>query len=229
MSISEHEKDEFMKEIRVMANMRPHPNIVQFLGMCLEPLCILTEFYERGSLHSFLRKSDEMNDELQWKIIRGVAAGMLHLSSEGLIHRDLAARNVLLNASLVPAVADFGMSRLAEENSAVYSKAEVGPLKWMAPESLNKKVYSQKSDVWAFGITVIEILTRNDPFPNEEGFVAATGTLSGKTHPIPANCDPSLGQLLQECFAFDGNVRPTFQQLCARIENLMPLDMTSTF
>jgi len=148
---------------------------------------------------------------------------MLHLSSEGLVHRDLAARNVLLNASLTPAVSDFGMSRLAEENAAVYSKADVGPLKWMAPESLQSKLYSQKTDVWAFGVTVIEVLTREDPWPGMEGFMAATKTLNKETPPFPATVDPGLAQLLKECFVFEPAGRPTFQQICSRIEQLMPL------
>jgi len=223
VSISQQEKAEFLKEIKVMSRMRPHPNIVQFLGMCLEPLCIITEFLERGSLYHFLRSETECPSELQWKIIRGIGAGMLHLSSEGLVHRDLAARNVLLNASLTPAVSDFGMSRLAEENAAVYSKADVGPLKWMAPESLQSKLYSQKTDVWAFGVTVIEVLTREDPWPGMEGFMAATKTLNKETPPFPATVDPGLAQLLKECFVFEPAGRPTFQQICSRIEQLMPL------
>jgi serine/threonine protein kinase len=99
-------------------------------------------------------------------ILCGVAAGMCHLSQEGIVHRysiqriridkhrDLAARNILLNAEMGAVVSDFGFARtLQEEESSGKTVSDVGPLRWMAPESLKIREYSTKSDVWSFGVT----------------------------------------------------------------------------
>jgi serine/threonine protein kinase len=82
------------------------------------------------------------------------------------IHRDLAARNILLRADNQPVVSDFGFARTAAEDGGK-TKSTVGPLRWMPPEALTKGQYSTKSDVWAFGVTVYEILT-NGELPYKE-------------------------------------------------------------
>ncbi len=78
-----------------------------------------------------------------------VAAGMNHLSKENIVHRDLAARNVLLTESFVAKVSDFGLSRLAEDESGIYSSRDIGPLKWMAKESLQERQYNQKVFIYS--------------------------------------------------------------------------------
>lgn len=99
---------------------------------------------------------------------------MLHLASEGVIHRDLAARNVLLTEEKSAKVADFGLSKVLVEQDAIYSKGDVGPLKWMSPEAIRHKKYSEKSDVWSFGVTCIEILTRESPYPGMDAVQVIT-------------------------------------------------------
>ncbi len=77
-----------------------------------------------------------------------------------IVHRDLAARNVLLNEGWVAKVSDFGLSRFSADDKGIVSVSDFGPLKWMSPESLAKKMYSSKSDVWSFGVLCVEVLTR---------------------------------------------------------------------
>jgi serine/threonine protein kinase len=77
------------------------------MGICEEPLSVVTEFVTKGNLFNYMRKHRNMEFELQWKIIVGIARGMLHLHLENIVHRDLAARNVLLTESLEPKITDF--------------------------------------------------------------------------------------------------------------------------
>lgn len=101
---------------------------------------------------------------------------MHHLSKEGICHRDLASRNVLLDENFKPKISDFGLSRFVHTGSSSTTKfvlfclrpltdlllrSEVGPLKWMAPESLRDRLYSEKSDVWMFGVVCFEIMNRS--------------------------------------------------------------------
>lgn len=79
-------------------SLRPHPNCVLFLGITTppDPVCIITEFVERGSLETLLLSKEEISPDVKLKIVKGIALGMFHLHSENIIHRDLASRNVLV-------------------------------------------------------------------------------------------------------------------------------------
>src|SRR4051794_7029137 len=98
---------------------------------------------------------------------------MIHLSSQRVIHKgiyltmklivitDLAARNILLASDLSAKISDFGLSRMLTSTEKIYSKSNTGPLKWMAPESLDKRQFSVASDVWSFGIVCLEGKTKS--------------------------------------------------------------------
>jgi Protein tyrosine and serine/threonine kinase len=84
---------EFFAEAKLMKELRPHANVVALLGVCQEPLCLITEFLAKGSLSDFLEKPENSlsSQQLQTMLL-GIARGVLHLHLEGIIHRDLAAR-----------------------------------------------------------------------------------------------------------------------------------------
>jgi len=225
VSLASPELKEFVAEAVLMAEIEVHDNVVSFLGICLEPLCIVVEYLERGALSEILSNNSillPMGRKLS--IVRDVAAGMLHLSQSKVIHKDLAARNVLISENWRAKVSDFGMSRLLEEHDDEhYSARDVGPLKWMAPESLRDKVYSTKSDVWSWAVTTIEVLTRKEPYPDLDivrfatQFFIANLTLMDD---VPADCPPRLKALLAKCFVHQPENRPSFQEITAALDNL---------
>ena len=83
-----------------------------------------------------------------------------YLSSVGIVHRDLACRNVLVGEGKALKITDFGLSRVVSEGDA-YVKTTAGrlPIKWMAIESVNDRIYTVMSDVWSFGVVIWEIAT----------------------------------------------------------------------
>ena len=81
-------------------------NIVLLLGICNNPISVITEFMDGGSLHHYLTKS-KLDSKTTHAIIMGISRGMLHLHIEGIIHRDLASRNILLTSTLQPKIIDF--------------------------------------------------------------------------------------------------------------------------
>jgi len=109
--------EDFLQEMKIMIELPPHPNVVQVLGLSVDgpqPIIVM-EFCPGGSLDTLLYDSNvNLNEEDKMQLIRGIAAGMLHLHKHNIVHRDLAARNILLTASGDPKISDFGMSRLLE-------------------------------------------------------------------------------------------------------------------
>jgi len=149
-------------------------------------------------------------------IIQGIAKGMLHLHRESIIHRDLAARNVLLTAHFEPKISDFGLSRVNNEQGNI-TQSNVGPIKWMAPECINDRKYSIKSDVWSFGITVLEILTRDRPYKDKDAVSIVAMIMYGEYSPIseiPNDTPEQLVNVLKKCFEFNESDRPDFDWIC---------------
>jgi len=147
-----------------------------------------------------------------------IAKGMFHLHKEHIIHRDLAARNLLLDKSWNVKIADFGLSRVnKEEYNVTYTKG--GPLRHMAPESLIDRKYSIYSDVWAFGVTLIEIVTRDVPFPHMDGIQVAVAVVNKSLRPTSPEGTPSaIVPIVNKCFGITPSSRPTFSQICEQMK-----------
>ncbi len=137
-------------ELELMVQMRPHPNVVQLFGFSVNPethsIILIIEYCAGGSLQTVLEdESVEISLNQKWQWMLGVAKGLAHLHSHNMVHRDVAARNVLLSHN-EPKLTDFGLSRLVEDqNLHGTTKSELGPIRWMAPESLKSRIYSVKS------------------------------------------------------------------------------------
>lgn len=87
----------------------------------------------------------------------------------------MATRNILLSEGLTPKISDFGLSRFgAADDTNNQTKSDVGPLKWMAPEAIKQRLYGKKTDVWSYGVTVWEIVARDDPYRGSDPLTVAT-------------------------------------------------------
>jgi len=220
--IAQDEKalSDFYREAELLSKLRPHPNVILFIGVTQRPLAIVTEFCSGGSLFDLICEGRSFSISQIKIFLLGVARGMLHLHAEGIIHRDLAARNVLLTEKLDPKISDFGLSREsgADGEEARRTLTLTGPLRWMSPESIRDRVYSRESDVWAFGIVVWELITRETPYQDLEAVNAAIGVgFQGLRLEIP-KCDPQLESIMQGCWMEDVGMRPTFEEICVRLE-----------
>jgi len=211
--------EEFLKEAELMINIPPHPNIVQVLGVSTDgphPV-IMLEYCAGGSLDKYLFGNDvQLTEKELIAIVAGIAKGMLHLHKHKIIHRDLAARNILLTEAKQPKISDFGLSRFLQQAQEGKTNSSIGPLRWMAPESLAERVYSTKTDVWTFGIVIWEIVAKQEPHLDQDplnvGKLIRDENLVPK---IPADCPPLLAELMQMCWKRNPEERPDFEQICS--------------
>jgi len=218
---SDKELNAFRDEAKLMAALRPHVNVVQFLGITVSPapLCIVTEFLDQGSLFSYIHSDSKIDSNILVNFVKGITAGMLHLHREGIVHRDLASRNILLGSGFQVKVSDFGMSRYQSEEEGQTTKTDTGPLKWMSPEAIKSRRYSKASDVWSYGVTLYEIVSRQNPYPDMDPIGAALEvTHNNLTPTIPAYTPPLLAFIMKGCFEFDPERRPNFAAIMDRLQ-----------
>jgi len=144
---------------------------------------------------------------------------MLHLHAEGLVHRDLAARNVLVGEGFEVKISDFGLSRPAFGGSQ-HTNNPIGPVRWMAPECIGESKYSKKSDVWAFGVTAWEVITRDVPYKNLTLPQVVVGVVNETIQlEIPSSCPPILAQIMNLCWNRNPELRPSFADIVSLLKS----------
>ncbi|KAG8080249.1 hypothetical protein GUJ93_ZPchr0007g3803 [Zizania palustris] len=158
---------ELKNELALVAKLQ-HKNLVRLVGVCLEQQerLLVYEFVPNRSLDQILFDA-EKREQLDWgkryKIINGIARGLQYLHEDSqlkVVHRDLKASNILLDMNMSPKISDFGLARLfGRDQTQGVSNLVVGTYGYMAPEYAMRGNYSVKSDVFSFGVMVLEIVT----------------------------------------------------------------------
>ncbi|XP_053463653.1 ephrin type-A receptor 5 isoform X5 [Nycticebus coucang] len=223
---TEKQRRDFLGEASIMGQF-DHPNIIHLEGVVTKskPVMIVTGYMENGSLDTFLKKNDGQFTVIQLVgMLRGIAAGMQHLSDMGYVHRDLAARNILINSNLVCKVSDFGLSRVLEDDpeAAYTTRGGKIPIRWTAPEAIAFRKFTSASDVWSYGIVMWEVVSYGErPYWEMTNQDVIKAVEEGYRLPSPMDCPAALYQLMLDCWQKDRNSRPKFDDIVNMLDKLI--------
>ncbi|XP_024633155.1 receptor-like serine/threonine-protein kinase ALE2 isoform X4 [Medicago truncatula] len=202
-----HGDREFLSEVEMLSRLH-HRNLVKLIGICTELSfrCLVYELIPNGSVESHLHGVDREKSPLDWsariKIALGAARGLAYLhedSSPHVIHRDFKSSNILLENDFTPKVSDFGLARTAaDEDNRHISTRVMGTFGYVAPEYAMTGHLLVKSDVYSYGVVLLELLTGRKPVdfsqpPGQENLVAWARPLLTSREGLEVIIDPSLG------------------------------------
>ncbi|PON48146.1 Mitogen-activated protein kinase kinase kinase [Parasponia andersonii] len=200
-----HGGREFLAEVEMLSRLH-HRNLVKLIGICTEDQtrCLVYELVPNGSVESHLHGVDKETDPLDWdariKIALGAARGLAYLhedSNPRVIHRDFKSSNILLEHDFTPKVSDFGLARAALDGNRHISTHVMGTFGYLAPEYAMTGHLLVKSDVYSYGVVLLELLTGRKPVdlsqpPGQENLVAWARPLLTNKEGLGTIIDPAI-------------------------------------
>ncbi|KIK64779.1 hypothetical protein GYMLUDRAFT_160834 [Collybiopsis luxurians FD-317 M1] len=233
--VREKIRKQFCNEALVWRQLK-HPNILPLLGVNVQlfypSFCLVSPWMENRDVISYLKRNPMHN---RYDVLSEISAGLLYLHSRDppVIHGDIRGANILVTADLHCCLADFGLSVINTE-SQIWSNATTtnirGATRWMAPElqipdDAGKLASSCLStDVYAFGCTIVEILTLKPPFNDKktDGAIIHSLLLGGRPARPQHNswCTDSLWELTNSCWAEDPEIRPHSQEIHDNLQGI---------
>uniref|UniRef100_A0A3Q3X3G7 Mitogen-activated protein kinase kinase kinase 7 n=1 Tax=Mola mola TaxID=94237 RepID=A0A3Q3X3G7_MOLML len=219
---SESERKAFIVELRQLSRVN-HPNIVKLYGSCHSPVCLVMEYAEGGSLYNVLHGAEPLpyytaSHAMSWCFQCSQGVAYLHgMKPKALIHRDLKPPNLLLVAGgTVLKICDFGTAC----DIQTHMTNNKGSAAWMAPEVFEGSNYSEKCDVFSWGIILWEVITRRKPF-DEIGGPAFRIMWAVHNAVMPTPLPKPIESLMTRCWSKDPSQRPSMEEIVKIMTHLM--------
>ncbi|KAM4521990.1 mitogen-activated protein kinase kinase kinase 7 isoform 2-T2 [Odontesthes bonariensis] len=222
---SESERKAFIVELRQLSRVNHH-NIVKLYGACKNPVCLVMEYAEGGSLYNVLHGAEPLpyytaSHAMSWCLQCAQGVSYLHgMKPKALIHRDLKPPNLLLVAGgTVLKICDFGTAC----DIQTHMTNNKGSAAWMAPEVFEGNNYSEKCDVFSWGIILWEVITRRKPFDEIGGpaFRIMWAVHNGTRPPLIKNLPKPIESLMTRCWSKDPSQRPSMEEIVKIMTHLM--------
>jgi serine/threonine protein kinase len=229
------EKDKIIRKLKeeaaIMSSIR-HPNVLLFMGLSstLPNICLVTEFMENGSLDEVLQKT-VVDDKTFFRMLKDICYGMNYLHNRSVLHLDLKPLNLLVDHNLTIKVADFGISRVAQNfDIGIKGHQGYGTILYMPPEAImggndDNALYDYTFDVFSFGVMLFELMLMRDQkninFSKHDsiGYDLIREPLMFKKDPkIAPWWHKSLANLVMRCTSNDPKARPRFEVILKELE-----------
>ncbi len=194
-------RQRFLREARATQRLK-HPNVVDVLEVGESPQAFLAvEFLEGGTVGDLLRRHTRLPLVVVVDIAAQVLAGLVAAHGEGIVHRDLKPENLLLSTSGVVKIADFGIARDLSATAMTQTGSTVGTPGYMSPEQARAQDIDGRTDLWALGVVVLELLRGKNVFEADSLGATVANVLSLEV-PRPSERDPTLPEGIDELCAW---------------------------
>ncbi|XP_024030992.1 wall-associated receptor kinase-like 1 [Morus notabilis] len=241
-AIDRKQIEQFVNEVAILSRIN-HRNIVKLLGCCLEtetPMLVY-EFIPNGTLFHQIHNKDP-ESSLSWEnrlsIASDVAEALAYMHSSAsmpIFHRDIKSSNILLDEKYNAKVSDFGTSRSVPDDRTHLTTAVQGTFGYMDPEYFRSSKFTDKSDVYSYGVTLVELLTGENPFSfakdEAKNLVTTFISLTGENQLFQI-IDPrvasearkedirAIAELATRCLKLNGKKRPTMREVYLELEGV---------
>ncbi|GAB1602446.1 epidermal growth factor receptor-like isoform X2 [Argonauta hians] len=213
---SPSQNKELLEEARVMCSV-DQQCCVRILAVCMTAqMMLITPLMPLGCLLDYIRKNKKaIGSKVLLNWCTQIAKGMAYLEERAIVHRDLAARNVLLQTPNQIRITDFGLAKLLDYNEEEYVAAGGKmPIKWLALECIQHRIFTHKSDVWSYGVTVWELFTYGQrPYESVRAAHVPDLLEKGERLPQPSMCTIDVYMIMIKCWMLDADSRPSFKEL----------------
>lgn len=211
---------DFIRELSLLSLIQ-HPLIVNCFGGSSKPgdEYIVEELMEASVYDLLHDKKFEMDAEMRLDFAISTAKCMHFLHSCGVIHRDLKSLNLLVSKTYQVKVCDFGLSRVIDSKNQMTSN--IGTVSWVAPELFAKKLYTEKADVYSYGIILWELVTRQMPFGDIEAFSVPLMVSRGERPDLPKDLQVEWRKLIKSCWHQKPASRPTFKKVLVKLRLML--------
>ncbi len=221
------EKDDFFREAALMSKVH-HENVLQLICIVIKDNIphVVTPFAENGDLKKYISRREKtftLLDQLGFCL--DIARGMECLERNHIVHRDLACRNCLVSEDYKIQVTDFGLARDIYQTDIYEAKNKRELLmRWMSIETINPRnsvcVFTSKSDVWSYAITLWEIFTKGGrPYV---GILDLWNYLQrGNRLQVPQDLPAEITELMEQCWKQAPSDRPNFTEIVKTLEDFM--------
>ncbi|KAM4608180.1 serine/threonine-protein kinase 36 [Discoglossus pictus] len=208
---SEKELKGLKREIQIMRDLR-HPNIVRMLDSCEtdREVVVVTEYAE-GELFQILEDDGKLSEELVRDVSAQLVSALYYLHSHRILHRDMKPQNILLGKDGTVKLCDFGFARELSLDTLVVRSIKGTPL-YMSPELVLERPYDHRSDLWALGCIVYELLVGTPPFYTHSIFQLVS-IITQQSVRWPRGVSPELKSFLQGLLTKDPGLRLSWPEL----------------
>ena len=216
-NMSHKERQDAVNEIRILASV-VNPYVIRFCEAFVEDdmLYIITEYANHGDLFKRLQRLKQRHQSLPedacWIYFIQLCLGVQALHRNSILHRDLKSANVFLASHNRLKIGDLGVAKLLRAQEA-YAKTQIGTPYYVSPELWKNKPYNSKSDVWALGCLLYEMLALRPPFESDNIASLVLKIIRGRYEPVCPTYSCDVTWLVARCLSHDPEGRPSAEQL----------------